>query len=98
MASQPLQALSVNPPVKTAAFTGMTGRSVGSGNNPQRILIAIDPDFDDVQIVSAAFAFLPQAVAAARMEMDRAVCLCGSQRLRVHIANHQHRAVGNIGY
>ena len=48
--------------VKAAAFTGMAGRAFRPGDYPYRILIAIDAQFDDVEDISAAFAFLPQSL------------------------------------
>jgi hypothetical protein len=50
----------------------MTGGSIGAGDDPDRILITIDPHLDNMQVMPAALTLLPEPLFAARMEMHRA--------------------------
>ena len=74
----------------------MTGRSVGPRNDPDRILIAIDAHFDDMQEIAAAFAFLPEPLPAARIEMDGAAVTAPVQRFGIHMPYHEDGTVGDI--
>ena len=50
----------------------MAGWPFGTRDYPDRVLITINPYFDDVQKMPAAFTFLPKLLAAAGEKMDGA--------------------------
>jgi hypothetical protein len=74
----------------------MAGGAVGPGNDPDRVLITIDSHLDNVQKMTAAFAFLPQFAATARMEMHGSRRSRCRQRFGIHKTNHQDGSVSRI--
>lgn len=76
----------------------MAGGSIGPRDNPDRVLIAIDPQFHDMQVIAAALTLLPKHSPAARMEMDRAASARRRQRFGIHEADHQDHAIRHIGH
>ena len=76
----------------------MAGRTIGPRNNPNRVLIAIDPHLEYVQKMPAALALLPKPLTAPREEIHRAGFTRFCQRLDVHMPDHQYRTIANIGH
>ena len=72
----------------------MTGDAIAGNGHLQenRILIAIDPHFRDIQRIAAAFAFLPKFFSRAAPEPGRTGSDCAGEGLFVHIGEHQDLA------
>ena len=66
----------------------MASRSLGLGDNPNRILVAVDAHFNDMQKMPATFSLFPQPLSAAREEDSSAGLTRLGKRVCVHMPYH----------
>lgn len=94
--SQSLQPLRCHATVKATAFASMAGRAIWLCDNQQRILIAIDAEFDKAEEVPTALALGPKLLPTARKESNLPALLRLFECLAVHMPYHQHSPIGPI--
>ena len=75
----------------------VAGRACGPGDNPERVLVAIDSHVDDAQDIAGRLPLLPKRAPAAGPEMRLSGITGKRQRLRVHMREHQHLPRIGIG-
>ncbi len=76
----------------------MTSRPGRVGPDPERVLVAIHPHFHQREHMTGTLTLLPQRLAAARPEMDKARLQRQRQRLGIHVGKHQRMVILRVGH